>query len=425
MVRKYLRDIPVTAALAGLAVLLFVIRLVLAGGVLRTLLEAPAVICALLLLCPPLERWVGSRKMWQLLGSTGLFALLSGCAMMLYRGYSLSQIFTPDLANGIYLVCLLAGIALALSFTGGDKAAETFRLRPAAWVMPALLLFGTYYCIILKEYGFAPVPAPDWFFFVYTLSVGAFGGLYFSWQNQAVTNRGLFDQTRVLPPYEKIKWRRYPGTLCLLAAILAIALAVVAGTPKEYLIERYGSAGPAAWLRYAFLSGFFNWRAESIESVIGWTGFNLETLLKGQLWRPFTAGLLHFGPLHLLGNGEALYLAGKYAEPRIGTLKWLCVFFGSVWICLLPDLFNTKELLYDGASIGIYALVAAFLMVSFAKGAPPRSRPHEFIYLLGYVFVGNFISFGAGHFVSFAFGLVAAVVLRRKKVLVICLDKIL
>ena len=401
---------PVTAALAGLACLLSGMQLVSAGGILRALLEAPAVICALLLLSPPLERWVGSRKMWQLLGSTGLFALLTGGAMMLYRGYSLAQIFTLDLAHGIYLVCLLAGIALALSFTGGDKPAETFRLRPAAWVMPALLLLGTYCCIILKEYGFAPVPTPDWFFFVYMLSAGAFGGLYFSWQNQAVTNRGVFDQTRVLPPYEKIKWRRYPGTLCLLAAILAIALAAVATTPGEYLVELYGSAGPAAWLRYIFLGGFFNWH---MGRVIDWTGFNLETLLKGQLWRPFTAGLLHFGLLHLLGNGTALYLAGKYIEPRIGTLKWLCIFFGSVWICLLPDLFHTKQLLYGGASIGIYALVAAFLLYSFAKENPPRGRPHEFIYLLGYVFVGNFISFGPGHFVSFAFGLAAAVALRR------------
>ncbi|MDR2686254.1 MAG: rhomboid family intramembrane serine protease [Oscillospiraceae bacterium] len=403
-----MRNTPVTALL-GLALAAgLCIRLVSASRVVSAIWEYPAALCALVLLCPPLERWIGSKKMWQLLGSTGLFALLTGCAMMLSSGYSLAQVFNPDLADGIYLICLLAGIALALSFTGGDKPAETFRLRPAAWIPAALLLLGAYCCIILKVYGFAPVRAPNWFFFVYTLSAGAFGGLYFSWQNQAVTNMSVFDQTRVLPPYEKIKWRRFPGTLCLLAAIITIAGITVAITPKQYLIGLYGSAGFGAWLRYVFFSGFFNWRLESIERMIRWTGVSLETLLKGQLWRPFTAGLMHFGPLHLLGNGAALYLAGKYIEPRVGTLKWLCVFFGSVWVNLLPQFFYTKELLYDGASIGIYALVAVFLLHSFAKGEPPRSRPHEFFYLLGYVFVGNFLSFGPGHFVSFAFGLVAA-----------------
>lgn len=414
MLKKCIRHYPATAMLAGLASLLLGIRLATAGFAAHMVLEYPAVLCALVMLCPPLERWVGPKKMWQLLGAACLFALLTGCGMALCAGYSLAEIFHPDLADAIYLVCLLAGIALGLSFTGGDKPEETFRLRPAAWVMPALLLLGTYCCIILKVYGFVPVPAPDWFFFVYTLSAGAFGGLYFSWQNQAVTNQGVFDQARVLPPYERIKWQRFPGTLCLLGAIVVIAAITVAITPKQYLIDHYGSAGPAAWLRYAFLSGFFNWREESLERVIAWTGVNLETLLKGQLWRPFTAGLMHFGPLHLLGNGAALYLAGKYIEPRIGTLKWLCIFFGAVWVIKLPQLFYTTGLLSDGASIGIYALAAVFLLYSFAKGEMLRSRPHEFVYLLGYVFVGNFISFGAGHFVSFAVGLVAGVALRPR-----------
>ena len=123
-------------------------------------------------------------------------------------------------------------------------------------------------------------------------------------------------------------------------------------------------------------------------------------------------GLMHSGPLHLLGNGLALYFAGKNVEPRVGTLKWLGIFFGSIWAVKLPALFYTSALAHDGASVGIYALAAVFFLLSFKKDEMMRSRPHEFIYLLGYVFTGNFIAFGGpGHFVSFVFGLVSAALL--------------
>ena len=257
--KKHMRNYPVTAILGGLASLLFAVQLVWAGFTVYSALEYPAVLCALLFLCPHLERWLGSKKMGQLLCATSLFALLTGCTMMLFNRYSFAQIFTLDLVNGIYLINLLAGIALTLSFTGGDKPNESFHLRPAAWIMTALLLLGSYAGIILNEYGFASIPAPNWFFFVYTLSVGAFGGMYFSWQNQRVTNRGVFNQTRVLPPHEKIKFSRFPGTLCLLGAILAIAIFTVIDMPP--------------W--DVFLGGFSRWR---IDHVVPWAGVNLETL---------------------------------------------------------------------------------------------------------------------------------------------------
>ena len=370
-------------------------------------LEFLAIVCAIALLGASLERWLGSKKMGLLLCNTAVIALLSGYGMALYNNSR------PALAGSIYVVCLLAGIALALSFTGGDKPGESFRLKPAAWIMPALLLSGTYCGILLSVYRVYPTQSPDWFFFLYAVSAGAFGGLYFSWQNQTITNHSVFDKTRVLPPYEKIRWKSFPGTLCLLGLIIAISFFEVASVSRQYLIDVYGGAGLGAWLRYIFLSGFFNWRLS--ETVVNLLGVNIETLLKGQLWRLFTVSLMHGGPLHLLGNGAALYLTGKYIEPRVGTLRWLGVFFASVWAFKLPQIFYTNELLHDGASVGIYALAAIFLLYSFKKGETIRSRPHEFIYLLGYVFIGNFIAFGAGHFVSFVFGLLAAFALRKPR----------
>lgn len=363
------------------------------------------IIFAFVLLCAPLERWLGSKKTWQVLCSTGLFALLTGCGMMLYAHTKI-----PNLANGIYVVCLLGGITFSLAFTGGDKTDETFHLRTLAVIFPIALLLGTYCYIVYGSYKPIPVPAPDQFFFLYCLSIGVFGGMYFSWQNQIITNHGVFDKTRVLPPRKRIKWKQIPGTLCLLSAMAAISLVGVVTVPRQHLIDLYGSAGVGTWCRYVFLS-YFQWDQEHIGK---WMSVSLETLAKGQLWRPFTASLVHFGPLHLLGNGLVVYFAGKYMEPRVGTFRWLCVFFGSVWAAMLPNmLFFPSSLTGGGASVGTYALAAVFLLYSFKKDNPILSRPFEMIYLVGYIFIGNFIAFTVGHFVSFVFGLMAAFVLQK------------
>jgi len=366
--------------------------------------ELLAAICVIALLGVPLKQWLGFKKFCLVFFNTAIVAVISGYAMMFLAGAEI-----PQFARGVYLASLLAGIVFSLATTGGDKPDEIFCMPRATAISSTALLLGIYIYILLgKLKGF---PAPDQFFFLYAMSVGVFGGLYFSWQNQNVTNHSVFDRSRVLPPREKIKWKRFPGTLCLLAAMVVITMAGVATVPKQHLMELYGSTGGGAWLRYIFLS-YFQWDQAHLQK---WMSVSLETLMKGQLWRPFTASLVHFGPLHILGNGLALYFAGKYMEPRVGTIRWLGVFFGSVWVVMFPDaLLYPRGLHGGGASVGIYALAAVFLLRSFAKGGKVRSRPYEMIYMLGYVFIGNFIAFTLGHWISFVFGLAAAFALRRR-----------
>lgn len=356
-----------------------------------------AAICVIALLGVPLKQWLGFKKFCQLLCNSALFALLSARAMML-----LSRAPYPKLAP-VDLASLLAGIVFSLAITGGDKPDETFRPHPVAATLSTALLLRVYADIFLSGRS-------DPFLFLYAMGVGVFGGFYFSWQNQNATNRNVFDKTRVLPPRQKAKWKQMPGTLCVLAAMAAVSLAGAATVSLRHLLDLYGGTGLGAWFRYLFLH-IFQWDQNRLAFL---TNVSMQTLGKGQLWRPFTVSLLHFGPLHLFGNGLAMYFTGKYMEPRVGTLRWLGVFFGSVWSSLLTFLSVYPNFGGGGASIGTYALVTIFLLQSFAKGNKIRSRPYEMFYLMGYVFVGNFISFGFMHFVSFVFGLAAAYVLVRR-----------
>ena len=403
---------PATIIVLCIATLLFLVEFWIyhasGASVLRGLLEFPAVIAALALLCPALEGWLGSKKLLQLLACTAAFALLTGIGILLMHGRPLTQI---GFAGSMYLLCLAAGVALTLSFTGGDKTGEIFRLRPMARIVSVLVLFTVFVTLFLEAWGILSLPqGSNLQPFSYCLSVGAFGGMYFSWQNQAVTKHRLFDQTRALPPYQKLKWKQYPGTLCLLGISILIAVIAVATVPRQHLLEVYGGTGFGAWFRYIFL-GIFNWR---LENVLIWTGISRETLWKGQIWRLFTSPMMHFGALHILGNGAALYLAGKYVEPRVGTVRCLGIFYASFWFGTLLTLLSTERLHFNGASVGIYPLVAVFFLLAFKKDERMRVRSYEIVYLLGYVFVGELLSYG--HFPFFSSGLALAFLCTKRSV---------
>jgi len=48
-----------------------------------------------------------------------------------------------------------------------------------------------------------------------------------------------------------------------------------------------------------------------------------QYVASGQWWRLFTAGFLHFGPIHLVFNMVALWVIGKELEPVLGRIRFL------------------------------------------------------------------------------------------------------
>lgn len=88
---------------------------------------------------------------------------------------------------------------------------------------------------------------------------------------------------------------------------------------------------------------------------------------KGQVWRLFSQMLLHNGIFHLLFNCMALLIAGYAIESTVGWQKMiLCLLFSQIF----SGLFIAFGLKFDdgqGASPGIYGLIAMYVVFALKQ----------------------------------------------------------
>lgn len=114
---------------------------------------------------------------------------------------------------------------------------------------------------------------------------------------------------------------------------------------------------------------------------------------KGQLWRLITSTLLHVGLFHILLNTVAFLIVGAAIEMSIGSLKTLlCFIISSLFSALIMAFcFHLDD--GEGASTGIYGLIAVYIMASIKSGTVFFSTiPWYLLIVLGIYFVtGLFI----------------------------------
>lgn len=89
-----------------------------------------------------------------------------------------------------------------------------------------------------------------------------------------------------------------------------------------------------------------------------------QKIKAGQVWRLFSQVFLHVGLPHLIFNCSALLVVGYALETEIGTLKTaLCFFFSALFSgCIMA--FGLKFTDGQGASTGIYGLIATFIFLA-------------------------------------------------------------
>jgi membrane associated rhomboid family serine protease len=84
----------------------------------------------------------------------------------------------------------------------------------------------------------------------------------------------------------------------------------------------------------------------------------------GQWWRLFTAGFLHFGPLHLGFNMVALWVIGKELEPVLGRVRFLALYLvGLLGGSAAPFLFGSVNSQVAGASGAVFGLMGGLAVV--------------------------------------------------------------
>ena len=93
-----------------------------------------------------------------------------------------------------------------------------------------------------------------------------------------------------------------------------------------------------------------------------------EKIRKGQVWRLVSSALLHVGTFHILTNAAAFLIVGYAVETQLGTVKTLLCYLASALISGLFMAFAYKLREGEGASPGIYGLVAVFAILAVKNG---------------------------------------------------------
>lgn len=150
--------------------------------------------------------------------------------------------------------------------------------------------------------------------------------------------------------------------------------------------------------------------------------FSPSLVADGDLWRVFTAGLLHGFPLHLALNLAGLVIVGRLAERALGTPRLLCVMgaaeLGSMGAAAVAD---------SGGVVGIsgvvFGLAGALLLVELRRSrelpATWRFPRTALIAVIAGILLDALLGFaipmiaGEAHLGGFAAGFAAAALLTR------------
>lgn len=151
---------------------------------------------------------------------------------------------------------------------------------------------------------------------------------------------------------------------------------------------------------------------------------NVECILRGEVYRLFTAMFLHFDYSHLLGNMFVLFLVGLNLENMIGRWKFAVIYLvaglGSSVVATLFYLLTRQDVVCAGASGAIYGIVGAMIWALIIHAGKRRK------FILWQVIVGGALSLGQGfiaeegvsvsaHVGGFVVGFLVALIMCRKR----------
>ena len=140
-----------------------------------------------------------------------------------------------------------------------------------------------------------------------------------------------------------------------------------------------------------------------------------KKIKKGQVWRLVSSSLLHIGTWHIISNITATLIVGYAVESQLGSLKTTLCYIGSAFISGLYMAFVYKLHEGEGASTGIYGLIAVFVMLAVKNGTvffspvPMIALIVLAIYTVGGMFMGKATAWE--HISGFAGGLLMGFIL--------------
>lgn len=140
-----------------------------------------------------------------------------------------------------------------------------------------------------------------------------------------------------------------------------------------------------------------------------------KKIKSGQVWRLVSSSLLHIGTWHIVSNVTATLIVGYAVESQLGTAKTTLCYIVSVLISGLYMAFVYKLHEGEGASTGIYGLIAVFVILAVKNGTvffspvPTIGLIVLAIYTVGGMLVGKATAFE--HISGFVGGLLTGLFL--------------
>ena len=93
-----------------------------------------------------------------------------------------------------------------------------------------------------------------------------------------------------------------------------------------------------------------------------------KKIKSGQVWRLVSSALLHVGTWHIVSNITATLIVGWAVESQLGMVKTALCYIGATFVSGLYMAFIYKLHEGEGASTGIYGLIAVFVMLAIKNG---------------------------------------------------------
>ncbi len=103
-------------------------------------------------------------------------------------------------------------------------------------------------------------------------------------------------------------------------------------------------------------------------SLIPEFGLFGPSVAEGEWYRLLTSAFIHEGFLHIVGNMLLLYFLGRILEPGVGTVRFLAIYFVSLFAGSLGALLFTPNGLSFGASGAVFGVLGATFVIARGRG---------------------------------------------------------
>ncbi|MBT3771795.1 MAG: rhomboid family intramembrane serine protease [Euryarchaeota archaeon] len=148
------------------------------------------------------------------------------------------------------------------------------------------------------------------------------------------------------------------------------------------------------------LRAIFSPEEDNLLEYVEWGAMASGSVFDGNIFSILTANFFHFDLMHLGGNMFAIYILGRYIEPKFGPMRYLGILIAGGFVASLLSLFYDPFVASGGASGMVFCAFGVVLMEWFLDIINSTKYKycqwHDMQWFWGTLILNVFISFVPG-----------------------------